>query len=266
MASSSGPSPSDRSVPVQPEITAHSVPTSGEQSLDLWGRALGIAIAAGLIAGVASTVVGEVILSRYQGDLLPPPSIQPSPEDMRRLREAQLYSAALTFMTMGGLLGLTMGLAGGLARRSVSASARAAILGILLGTAAGASTALALVSNFFKRFDPQSGELVLPLLTHGAIWSVVGAIGGLAFGLGLGGRGRWKATLVGGLVGAAAATVIYELVGALAFATSKTDLPLSSSIMTRAMAQLLVAILSAVGTALALHQSPKRKVSSSVPS
>ena len=50
---------------------------------------------------------------------------------MRRLRDARLYSATLTFTTMGGFLGLAMGLAGGLARRSVFASARAAILGAL---------------------------------------------------------------------------------------------------------------------------------------
>jgi hypothetical protein len=218
---------------------------------------LALAVAAGLIAGVASMLAGEVILSRYQSDLLPNLNINPNPEDMRRWRDARLNSAALTFATMGGLLGLTMGLVGGLARRSASASARAALLGLLLGTAVAACLAFVLVSNFFKTHDPQSGDLVLPLLTHGAIWSAVGAIGGLAFGLGLGGQGRWKATLVGGLVGAAAATVVYEIVGALAFASNKTDLPLSSSITTRGMAQLLVAILSAIGAVLASQHSAK---------
>jgi hypothetical protein len=104
-----------------------------------------------------------------------------------------------------------------------------------------------------------------PLLTHGAIWSAVGAVGGLAFGLGLGGRGRWKATLVGGFIGAAVATVIYELVGAVVFASSKTDLPLSSSSTTRGMALLLVASLSSIGAVLALRRSAKREARSSVP-
>jgi len=71
---------------------------------------------------------------------------------------------------------------------------------------------------------------------------------------------------LGGLVGAAAATVIYEIVGALAFASDKTDLPLSSSITARGMAQLLVAIVSAAGAVLALRQSANGEVSSSVPS
>jgi hypothetical protein len=154
---------------------------------------------------------------------------------------------------------------GGLARRSVVAGARAASLGLVLGAAAMAPLALVLVSNFFKRHDPHSGDLVLPLVTHGAIWSAVGAIGGLAFGLGMGGRGRWKATVMGGLVGAAAATVVYELVGALAFALNKTDLPVSSSITTRGMAQLLVAMLSAAGVVLALARSPKPQATSSLP-
>src|SRR5262249_8977291 len=111
----------------------------------------------------------------------------------------------------------------------------------------------------FKTHDPQPNELLLPLLTHGAIWSTVGAIAGLMFGLGLGGKGRWMATLVGGLAGAAAATIIYEIVGALAFASSKTDLPVSSSIASRGMAHLLVAILSVGGAAWALRPSPKKK-------
>jgi hypothetical protein len=162
---------------------------------------------------------------------------------------------------MGGILGLALGLAGGLAQRSPSSAARSAILGLLLGAAVAGSTALVVLPIFFSRYDPHSNELGPSLLTHGAIWSAVGAIGGLAFGLGLGGRGRWKATLVGGFVGAAAATVIYEIVGALAFATSKTDLPLSASITTRGMAQLLVAILTAIGAVVAVNPSTRQKAS-----
>ena len=256
----------DRPIPESSGISPQPVPTVQERSLDRQGLLLVLTIAAGLLAGVTSSVVGEVIQNRYRSDLVPRIRTRPSPEDVRRWKDARLYSATWSFTAMGGFLGLTMGLAGGLARRSVPASAWAAMGGLVLGTAAGASTALGLVSNFYNKYDPQSGDLVLPLLTHGAIWSVVGAIGGLAFGLGLGGKGRWKPTLVGGLVGAAAATVIYEIVGAIAFATYKTDLPLSSSIMTRGMAQLLVAILSAVGVVLALRQSPKSKATSSVAS
>ena len=105
---------------------------------------------------------------------------------------------------------------------------------------------------------------MLPLLTHCGIWSGVGAIAGLAFGLGLGGKGRWPYTVGGGLVGAAAATIIYELAGALLFASSKTDLPLSASVVTRGMAELLTTTFAAAGTVLGLGQSPKPRTSSSV--
>jgi hypothetical protein len=248
-------SPSDGTSHAPESDNPQSGPTDRKAPPDGMSRLLAFALAAGLIAGVTSLLAGEAVVSRYRSNLLAPLSIHPSPEDIRRWRDARVYSATLSFTAMGGILGLALGLAGGSARRSVSASARAAILGLLLGTTAAAATALVLVQVFFKRYDPQSGDLVLPLLTHGAIWSIVGAVGGLAFGLGLGGQGRWKATLVGGLVGAAAATIIYEIVGAVAFASDKTDLPLSSSITTRGMAQFLVAILSAVGAALALRQT-----------
>jgi hypothetical protein len=254
-------SPADRGEPVHEGDVTHPNPTIADPPLLGFKRLLIYAIAAGLAAGAASWFAGETVLASYQRDLFPPLKISPTVEDMRRLREARLYSATLSFAAMGGLLGLAMGLAGGLARRSASASAQAAILGLLLGTATAAPIAFVLVTVFFKQHDPQSVDLVLPLLTHGAIWSGVGVIGGLAFGLGLGGRGRWKATLVGGFAGAAAATVVYEIVGALAFASNKTDLPLSASVTTRGMAQLLVALLSAVGAALALRRFAKTEAS-----
>ena len=60
-------------------------------------------------------------------------------------------------------------------------------------------TAFAVVSIFYKMYDPQSGELMLPMFTHGAIWAATGAeIGGLAFGLGVGGNGPYvRAALFG---------------------------------------------------------------------
>jgi MFS family permease len=232
-----------------------SVPADRIQPSRGTSRLLVVVAIAALVAGAASLVAGEVIVKAYEGDLFPKLKIRPTAEDMRRLGNARIYSAALSLAVLGGLLGLAMGLAGGVARRSTSSSARAAILGLFLGAGVAVSMAFVFVSVFYKWHDPQSGDLLVPLLTQGAIWSSVGAIGGLAFGLGLGGQGRWRATLVGGLAGAVAATIVYEIVGALAFPANKTDQPLSSSITTRAMAHLLVAIFSAVGAVLALRKS-----------
>jgi hypothetical protein len=250
-------SPAGRNSPGPERENAGSQPTDGKPLLVGTRRVLVFAATAGLIAGVASWLAGEMVHTRYQRDLLAPLAISPSPEQMRRWKDARLYSAALTFTLMGGCLGLAMGAAGGAARRSGWAGVKAAIFGLVMGTAAAAAAALFLVPFFFKTHDPQSGSLVLPLLTHGAILSAVGAIGGLAFGLGMGGQGRWKSALAGGLVGGAAATIVYEIVGAVAFATYQTDMPVSSSIITRGIAQMLVAVLSAVGASLALQQSAK---------
>jgi hypothetical protein len=258
--------PSDRRSLASGENTPSTAPNAPELHSGKTSRRLVFGIVAGLIAGAVSLLAGEFILKAYESDLVPKLKIRPTADDFRRFNDARLYSATLNFTTMGGLLGLMMGLAGGLARRSASASARGAIPGLVVGTAAAAAVSWFLLAIFFKNHDPQSGDLILPLLTHGAIWSTIGAVGGLAFGLGIGGRGRWSATLMGGLAGAAAATVVYELVGALAFASDKTDQPLSSSITTRAMAQLLVAICSAVGAVVALSQSRTTAAVSAEPS
>jgi hypothetical protein len=247
--------------PAAGEIAPHMSAPADKPLSEGHGRLLALAIIAGLIAGAAASLANEAVLKRYHNDLTPLLTNAPDSEAIRKFKEARLHSSVLTFTTLGGFFGLTMGLAGGLARRSVFAGVRAAVPVGLLGAAAAAALAWLLVSVFFQRYDPQSGDLVLPLLTHGALWSTVGALGGLAFGLGLG-QGRWKATVVGGLVGAAAATVVYEIVGALAFSSSKADMPVSATVTTRAMAQLLVAILSAVGAVLALSASAQNAASS----
>ena len=259
-------SPADHVSPAAGSVPRGSS-TDHQQPPIKMGRLLVFAFVAALLAGVASLIAGEAIMSSYQSDLNPSIQNNPSPESVRRWKDARLYSATLTFATMGGSLGLLMGLAGGFVRRSASASAGSGILGLMFGTIVGAATGFALVSLFYKRYDPQSGDLLLPLLVHGTIWSAVGAVGGLVFGLGIGGQGRWKRTLVGGFVGAAAATVVYEIGGALSFPSSKTDLPLSASFAARAMAQLLVAILSSLGAVAAVNRSsanggPSKSVSS----
>ena len=130
------------------------------------GRLMAIAFVAALFAATISSVAGEVIFNRYKSDLFPPTKpFAPSPEDMGRLRGARFYTAVLTFMTTGGLLGLAMGLAGGLARRSSSATPRAAILGLVLGTATAGGIASVLVPIFLEAVRPTIG-LARLTVTH----------------------------------------------------------------------------------------------------
>jgi hypothetical protein len=217
-----------------------------------------MALVAGLIAGLAAWLVGEMILQAYQAVLAPMVQREVSIEDARRFAGAQIKSARDTFTALGAVVGLSLGLSGGLARRSPYAGAKAALVGCVLGAIAGGSISLLVLPHFFKTYDPQSQDLVLPLLTLGSICLSVGAAGGLAFGIGLGRRGHWLKSLVGGLVGAALATVIYEVVGAIAFPSDRTDLPISETHATRAMFHVSIAALTAVGSALGLGLSSKR--------
>ena len=85
-----------------PELDGPRSATNDSKTLVMGtGRLLLFACSAALLAGVVSLLAGEVILSRYQGDLLPALKISPSAEDMRRLRAARLYSPALTFTALG---------------------------------------------------------------------------------------------------------------------------------------------------------------------
>jgi hypothetical protein len=223
------------------------------------GRLLGVALVAGLLAGVAAWLVGATILESYRDALTPKVTREVDAELVRRFARARLTSAVGTFTALGAIVGLSLGMAGGLARRSASAAARAAIVGCGVGSIAGLSISLLVLPNFYKAHDPQSHDLLLPLLTLGSICSSVGAAGGLAFGIGIGGRGRWMKSLLGGLVGAALATVVYEIVGAIAFPADKTELPISQTHATRAMLHVLVAALAAVGSALGLGLSSKKR-------
>jgi hypothetical protein len=216
-----------------------------------------VALAAGLIAGVASWLTGEMILHGYRDVLSPQVKRDVDAEAVRRFARAQLTSPRDTFTALGAIVGSTMGLAGGLARRSARAGAKAALLGCVVGSIAAIVTSLVVLPIFFKTHDPQSQDLVLPILTLGSICSAVGAAGGLAFGIGLGARQDWLKPLAGGLVGAALATVVYEFVGAIAFSADRTELPISDAHATRAMFHVLVATLTAVGAALGLGLSSR---------
>jgi hypothetical protein len=162
-------------------------------------------------------------------------------------------NAALALGLTGAIVGLAMGLAGGLARRSARAGVVAALLGLVLGAAAGAGTALAAVplATHVHERDPgnMSVEMASSLLVHGLPWAAVGAVGGLAFGIGLGGRAQVGRGLLGGLLGAVAGALLYEVIGALAWPDTKIIDPIAASLGIRLLAQVLAVILAAAGVA-----------------
>jgi hypothetical protein len=172
-------------------------------------------------------------------------------------------NAALAMGLLGAASGLAFGLAGGLARRSVRAAAAAAAMGLVLGAAAGAGTAFAAVplASALHERDPGSlsAEMASSLLVHGLPWAVVGAVGGLAFRIGLGGRARAGRGLVGGLLGAVAGAFLYEMIGALALPSSKILEPVAATWDIRLLAQVLAVIPPAAGVAALVPDRAERR-------
>ena len=222
----------------------------------IWGWAL----AAGILAGTVSWLGGESIHGAFD---VPAESeygvARPAEVVARvaRLRMAgQMKDGALTFGMLGGALGLTLGMAGGMARRNGRAALLASGAGLIFGAGAGAGTAWALVRVYYQNQDPNSTSLLLPLLVHGGIWSSIGLAGGVALGIGLGGRDRALRTALGGLLGAIVGTLVYEIAGALAFPSAKAHHPVSQEVGSRLLAHLVVAFFVAAGAAIAA-QDPK---------
>ncbi len=157
----------------------------------------------------------------------------------------------MTYGVLGALLGLTLGAAGGMARRSPGAAITAALIGLVLGAAAGTGTTFLLLSLYHAlHADPSpdnaTQELYLALATHGGIWVAIGAAAGLGLGLGLGG-GRVGRTIIGGVLGAAIATAIYEFGAAMAFPLEKTLEPTAMAPGPRFLAHLTVALCVSAG-------------------
>ncbi len=188
-----------------------------------------------------------VNISAPSGGFLPGPEI-------RRLNAAhsaaQTLEATLTFGSLGAVLGLALGLAGGFAGESARAASIAAIVGTIGGGAAGAAMTQVLMPIFLRLTEPNSGDLILAIFIQSGNWSVVGAVGGVAFGLGLGDRSRIVRAVIGGLLGGIAGAVVYEMAGAIVFPLDKTSDPISVTWGTRLLARLAVTTLASAGVAM----------------
>jgi hypothetical protein len=232
-----------------PTGTAGSHASGRSGTVRLW------ALGAGAAAALVSWLLIETTFDSFKPTATPKgfrssPFLAPGAEERAT---AGTRNAALAMGLMGATLGLSLGLAGGLAHNSARAGAVAALLGLVLGAAAGAGAAVAavpLATRVHER-DPgnMSVEMASSLLVHGLPWAAVGAVGGLAFGIGLGGRTRPSRGLIGGLLGAIAGTFLYEIIGALALPGSKIIDPIAATWGIRLLAQVLAVIPSAAGVA-----------------
>jgi Protein of unknown function (DUF2613) len=219
-----------------------------------------LVLAAGLFAGLAGFGIGEVAPRFY------PVSYEFSPEIRRntarvpielerRMRVSRDQSATLAYGGLGMVLGLALGVAGGLARRSLGPAIAAGVVGLVLGGAAGAGMTRVLLPFYHATRAAaseadQNNDLALALRTHGGIWLAIGAAAGLALGIGLGGGARMARALIGGILGAGVAAVIYEFGGAVVFPVAETFRPMAYQMIPRLLAHLAVALCVAAGALL----------------
>jgi hypothetical protein len=244
----------DRSPGVQPDEPAGAVPHDAA-SLPAAGRVAlwPAALAAGLIAGVAAWLIGEAAHEFFE----------PAEVEVIRMgqqtrgpnfdteNEATLKNAVLAFGSLGGVLGMALGVGAGVARHAPRSAAMAALAGLMLGALAGAGTAAIVLPPALRSRSFREDDLLWPFLVHAALWTPIGAAGGMAFGLGAGRRGSaLAASALGGALGALFGTAAYELIGGLAFPIARTDDVISLTWPTRLIARLGVTLGAAAGAAL----------------
>jgi hypothetical protein len=225
-----------------PEPVADSTAAGAARPRRPWAWAL----AAGILAGVVSWYGGEVLRGHFQHALEPNLGPIPTPEMVAQVVADNTAYVAAAYGLFGAVLGMSMGLAGGLARRSVRTGVLGMVVGMVAGVAAGSGMSFIILPGYSQRFNPQEENLILPILMHGGIWSALGAGGGLAYGIGMGGATRSVRALLGGLLGAVAATLLFEVVGAVFLPLDKTSQPLAATSGARLLAQLSVAVFVAV--------------------
>jgi hypothetical protein len=269
-----GPS-RDATTPGFPPSTAPAIgtpadpesPKPDEAAAAAPGRLAALALAAGVVAGVAAWLAGEATLNTFV-----PPSHDENVmgQTIRKVEfedqsRADYRNALVAFAWLGGLLGAAMGLAGGLARPSHRAGAGAAAIGLILGLVSAVVASAAFLPIYFHALDRSkeelSRDLMIPLLVHAGIWSVCGLAGGIALGIGLG--GGWPRIVkagLGGLMGAAIAAAAYEILGAWAFAADHATSPVSWTVTTRLLARVLVAAFAALFATIAVNAAGSRAV------
>lgn len=226
-----------------PDIPAEVAPVATSRRR-LWAAAL----TAGVLASGLSWTAGEASLDRFKSTkVIDPLRDQVDPTEVSRFA---VKNATLACGLQGALLGLTLGLAGAAAgRRPGRDAATAGLAGLALGGVLGAAASFGLFTAFFATVDPNSQDLIPSLLTHAGVASLLGASGGVAFGLGLGSRGRIVRAAVGGLIGAALGAGLYEILGGILFPLGKTGDPVAESGPARFLFHSMVDLLAAIGAA-----------------
>jgi hypothetical protein len=225
---------------------------------------LAIALVAGVAAGLLSFTGGEFAYGAFRPRLFKVDgpgmvSMQPSVESQHA---ADLKNAALAFAVLGCVTALAMGIAGGVAGRSFGRGTMVGLGAQAGGSLVGSLAALVLLPLVSHRFGEGTNDVVWRLVIHTAILSAIGAVGGLAFAIGMGCRRSLVRAVTATSVAAFLAAALIRLFDVCFSAHSaQVDLVARSSIL-RFVAMFVPSLLIAVGAATAivgsvrLQQSP----------
>jgi hypothetical protein len=237
----------DGSVPGQ--ASAHQVTMAAGSRPRPNPQVCAIALAFGFIAGLSAWVGGELTYGLFRPRLLPTvvmgvSTLQPSAQT---LHAADSKNGALAFGLLGCLTGLAMGIGGGVAGRAPLRGVVVGVGAMILGGLVGAGASLALIPFFFQGLVPDPSDLLTPVMVHAGIWGAIGAVGGLAFAIGM---SRWRQlpdAIIGACIGSALATILFHCCGEMLFPESSSTQPLASWSTVRLMAMLLVSLAVALG-------------------
>ena len=228
----------------------------------VWAIALSAGVAAGLVAGLA----GEFVHNIFKPQVFPikvafTTYIQPTAVSMNT---ADLKNATVVFTILGGITGLAMGIAGGFAGRSLSRGLVVGLGGLVAGGLVGALASLGLLPLFYRRLVPDPNDLLSPILIHGGIWMAIGAVGGMAFAIGMKcGRGIFNA-VAGACCGALIATILFHGAGEALFPDAGSTAAVATLASVRLLAVFLVTVLIAFGTAWGVRGRSSRPAAAAV--
>ena len=220
------------------------------------GRRMGAAVVAGLVAGALAWLGGEGVVAIETADqsFVPANQGQIGQHDAMIL-EATIMKASASFAVLGASIGLVMGVAGGLLRGMPKAAAGAGLGGAVLGGTMIATVSMVALPRFLEDTEQLEQGMLEPILMHGLLWSTAGLAGGIAFAVGLGCRPTTVAqAAIGGVIGAVLGAAIYDIVGAVLWATDKTGMPLSESWYSRLLSRMCVSVAVAITSAALIDQ------------
>jgi hypothetical protein len=220
-------------------------------------------LGSGLVAGLLATAGGEFTLAAIHPDFQYPAHYETLSAAQKTVVRGQVRfqarsaaetkRSAASFGLLGGALGALLGIAGGLAAGSTGSSVRGAVVGGVWGGAAGVGLSRLLVPAFFEGSDLQTG-VVLLLLTHMAIFALIGAAAGMALATGLADGARNRRSMIGGLVGALVGTVLADVTNFIAFPLFRMYEPVPVKLLPRLILNLGIALAVALGAGLAARK------------